>query len=85
MSMATTNTPRGSHSQLLSREQVVQTARTDAETAYRELSGYEVSIVLEPDGWHVDYKLRDPLAAGGGPHYVIDPRSGAILRKRYEQ
>ena len=34
---------------------------------------------------HVDYELTDPLAAGGGPHYVIDPDTGTILARRYEQ
>jgi hypothetical protein len=40
---------------------------------------------LEPDGWHVDYELKAPALQGGGPHYVIDPVSGGILAKRYEQ
>jgi hypothetical protein len=29
--------------------------------------------------------LRDPNLQGGGPHYVIDAETGAILSKRYEQ
>ena len=45
----------------------------------------EVIKMLEDDGWHVDYDLTEPLVAGGGPHYVIDPTNGAIVRKRYEQ
>ncbi len=40
---------------------------------------------LESDGWHVDYNLKDPRLKGGGPHYVIDAASGAILSKRYAQ
>ena len=34
---------------------------------------------------HVDYDLKPPTLKGGGPHYVIDETSGAILKKRYEQ
>ena len=37
------------------------------------------------DGWHVDYELKTPLLNGGGPHYIIDPVSGQITWKKYEQ
>jgi hypothetical protein len=60
-------------------------ARSDAEKVYRDLSGYRIIIVLEPDGWHVDYALKDPRSKGGRPHYVISSMSGEILFKRYEQ
>jgi hypothetical protein len=53
--------------------------------AYRDLSAYRIQLVLEDDGWHVDYELKDPNLKGGGPHYLIDARTGAILSKRYEQ
>jgi hypothetical protein len=53
--------------------------------AYRNLSPYRVSLVLEGDGWHVDYELKDPRHKGGGPHYVIDAFTGAIVSKRCEQ
>lgn len=66
-------------------DQAMSIARVDAEQAYRSLLAYRVSVTLEPDGWHIDYELRDPLVHGGGPHYVIDPMSGEILSKRYEQ
>jgi hypothetical protein len=66
-------------------EQALAIARRDGEAAYRDLSFFRVTLTLEPDGWHVDYELKDPLVSGGGPHYVIDPTSGAIVEKRYEQ
>ena len=47
--------------------------------------GYRATISLEPDGWHVDYELKDPDVQGGGPHYVIDPGDGSILTRQYEQ
>jgi hypothetical protein len=66
-------------------DRALAVARLDAEKAYRNLLAFRISITLEPDGWHVDYDLRDPMGAGGGPHYVIDPVSGEMLSKRYEQ
>ncbi len=69
----------------ISCDQALRIARTDAETAYRDLSMYRISISLEEQGWLVDYELKDPNLQGGGPHYVIDAESGEILSKRYEQ
>jgi hypothetical protein len=69
----------------VSSDQALRAAREDAETVYRDLDRYWIRVVLEADGWHVDYELRDPRARGGGPHYVIDAANGHILSKRYEQ
>ena len=69
----------------LASDEVLKVARLDAERAYRDLSPYRIEIALEADGWHVDYQLKDPFVNGGGPHYVIDPNTGTILNKRYEQ
>ncbi len=60
-------------------------AQADAVKAYRDLSAYRIHLVLEADGWHVDYELKDPRLKGGGPHYVIDVVTGIIVSKRYEQ
>jgi hypothetical protein len=57
----------------------------DAEQAYRDLAPYRITLVLERDGWHVDFELKDLSMNGGGPHYVIEPSTGKILSKRYEQ
>jgi hypothetical protein len=69
----------------LSSDEALKIARLDAERAYRDLTPYRISIAMEPDGWHVDYLLKDPQLNGGGPHYVIDPFAGIIISKRYEQ
>lgn len=69
----------------LAGDQVVAIAQADALRAYRDLFPYRIQLVLETDGWHVDYELKDPRWKGGGPHYVIDAQSGAILSNRYEQ
>ncbi len=60
-------------------------AQADASRVYRDLAAYRIHLVLEDDGWHVDYELKDPTLKGGGPHYIIDARTGVIVAKRYEQ
>jgi hypothetical protein len=69
----------------LSADQAPSIAQADASRAHRDLSGYRIQLVLEDDGWHVDYERKDPNLKGGGPHYLIDARTGAIPTKRYEQ
>jgi hypothetical protein len=69
----------------LTSDEALKIARLDAEQAYRDLSPYRVSVALEPDGWHVDYELKDPQVQGGGPHYVIDSGTGRIVTRLYEQ
>lgn len=70
---------------ILAADQILTFAQSDAVRAYGDLSDYSVRLSLEDDGWHVDYDLRNPRMKGGGPHYVLDPNTGAILSKRYEQ
>ena len=65
--------------------EVLRIAHQDAQAVYRDLSEFKITLTPCPDGWHVDYDLTDPLSAGGGPHYVIHPDTGAILARRYEQ
>lgn len=66
-------------------DRALSIAQTDALTAYRDLTPYRIQLVLETDGWHVDFELKDPRLKGGGPHYVIDAHTGQITKKRYEQ
>jgi len=70
---------------ILGGDQVLAIAHADAVRAYGDLSAYRIQVVLEDDGWHVDYDLKDPRLKGGGPHYVIHAVTGAIVSKRYEQ
>jgi len=65
-------------------DEALHTARLDAENVYGDLDGYRISVVLEADGWQIDYELKDPNLDGGGPHYVINSSTGAIIFKRYE-
>ena len=69
---------------MISRERALAIASADAITAYRDLSPYTTTAAQQSDGWHVDYELPTGIQ-GGGPHYIIDARTGAIVHKRYEQ
>jgi hypothetical protein len=69
----------------LSVAEVLRIAHEDAQAVYHDLSGFKITLTPCPDGWHVDFDLTDHLSAGGGPHYVIEPTSGDILARRYEQ
>ncbi len=76
---------RPSGAAILGGDQVLTIAQSDAMRVYRDLAPFRIQLVLEDDGWHVDYELKHPMLKGGGPHYVIDAHTGAILAKRYEQ
>jgi len=76
---------KGSGAIGLAGDQILAIAQADASRVYRDLSTYRIQLMLENDGWHVDYDLKDPRLKGGGPHYVIDAQTGAITSKRYEQ
>ena len=69
----------------LAGDQVLAIAQADAARVYRDLSLYRIQLVLEDDGWHVDYELKSATLKGGGPHYVIDAQTGAVISKRYGQ
>lgn len=66
-------------------DQALTIAQMDASKAYRDLSNYRFQLILEADGWDVDYELKDARLKGGGPHYIIDAQTGDILAERYEQ
>lgn len=83
--MAEATTTRNPQSPAIAADQVLTIAQADAVKVYRNLSSYRIRLVLEEDGWHVDYDLKDPKLKGGGPHYVIDRFTGAIVSKKYEQ
>lgn len=70
---------------VISGDEALAIAQADALRVYRDLSCYRIQLVLESDGWHIDYDLKNPALKGGGPHYVIDARTGAISWKRYDQ
>lgn len=70
---------------LISEKEALQIAEIDAKAAYGNLELYTVRAVLDRNTWLVDYELRDPNLNGGGPHYIIDAKTGAVLDKHYEQ
>lgn len=70
---------------MLPPDRALSVANHDAERAYRDLTPYRILIALEDDGWHIDYEMKDRERNGGGPHYIIDASTAAIVSKRYEQ
>ena len=82
--MAETTT-QGERKAPLAGDQALAIAQTDASQAYRDLSPYRICLALEHDGWHIDYELKNRKLKGGGPHYIIDATTGAIVSKRSEQ
>jgi hypothetical protein len=66
-------------------DQVLAVTQADAARAYRDLSVYAIRLVLKTDGWHVRYDLTNERLKGGGPRYLIDAVTGAILSRTYEQ
>ena len=69
----------------LAAEEALRIAQADAAKVYRDLALYRTRLALEQDGWHIDYELKAPTFKGGGPHYVVDAGTGAIIRRRYDQ
>jgi hypothetical protein len=66
-------------------DEVLRIAREDAERVYQNLTRFRITLFLESDGWHVEYRLTERFVAGGGPYYLIDPITGTILLKKYYQ
>ncbi|MBX9627263.1 MAG: hypothetical protein K2X82_25900, partial [Gemmataceae bacterium] len=55
------------------RQQAIAIAEADAVPVYgNSLNVLTLEVALHDDGWHVEYHMRRPRWAGGGPHYVID-------------
>jgi hypothetical protein len=73
------------HLSTIAGDQALTIAQADAVKVYRDLSIYRIEVMLQADGWHIDYELPAPHLKGGGPHYVIDAATGMIMSKRYEQ
>lgn len=70
----------------VTRQQAIAIAEADAVAAYGQaLNVLTLEVALHDDGWHVEYHMRRPRWAGGGPHYVIDADTGAIVSKKYHQ
>ena len=69
----------------LSRDDALRIAEADALRAYGDLSIYRVEVAETVRGWEVQYRIDRPRMAGGGPSYLIDPATGAIVWKRYCQ
>lgn len=70
---------------LISQEEALRIAAVDASSHGFDSSLYNVLSRLDADGWHVDYVFKKREMLGGGPHYIIDRKSGRITYKIYYQ
>ena len=71
----------------VSRQQAITIAEADALPMYgmEWLNKLMLRASLHDDGWHIEYHQWKPRHTGGGPHYVIDAETGAIVSKTYYQ
>lgn len=72
----------------ISQDAAVSIAREDAKSVFkqdRELEGFAFSASLRNEGWHVEMTLKEAGAKGGRAYYLIDSRSGRILKRSFEQ
>lgn len=69
----------------ISSHRALAIAEADALPVYEDLSPYRIEVRLEDDGWHIEYWIKKPRVAGGGPHYVISADTGEIVSKKYYQ
>lgn len=73
----------------VSSHRALEIAEADALPVYHDLSPYRIEVWRDEAGWHVEYYVRQTptsrFLTGGGPHYVIDAETGAIVAKKYYQ
>jgi hypothetical protein len=71
----------------ISRQQAIAIAEADALPMYgaSRLDSLMLRVVLHEDGWHVEYHQWRLRHTGGGPSYIIDATTGAIVSKHYYQ
>jgi hypothetical protein len=72
-----------SEGKIMTKDQILEIARQDAATKYRDLTIYDVTATQVGTEWHVVYALKDDRD-GGGPEYTID-QGGKIVSKKYYQ
>jgi hypothetical protein len=64
----------------LAGDRALAIAQADALSAYRDLAAYRIQLVLEADGWHVDYELKNPRHKGVGRIMSSTPPPGRSSR-----
>ncbi len=69
----------------ISAAQAVAIAEADAVLVCDDMSIYRIEVTVDAGCWSVSYRINRPRMAGGGPWYVIDAATGAILDKKYYQ
>ena len=67
---------------VITKETAILIAKGDACQDYK-LSIYDIAVDERPDAWKVVFKLIDPGVFGGGPEYLIEKKTGKILKAAY--
>lgn len=67
---------------VISKNEALLIAKSDALEAYRDLSSFSVRIELNTDVWMVDFEQSEPSKIGE-LHYLISASNGEIIKKRY--
>ncbi len=68
---------------VISKETAILIAKGDALREYNKLSDYDITVEDQPNAWRIVFKLKDPGMVGGGPDYLIDKKTGKILKAAY--
>ncbi len=68
-------------------QRAIDIATADALPMYGAdwLNKLQLTATLHDDGWRIEWHQWRPRHTGGGPHYVIDANTGAIVSKKYYQ
>jgi Zn-dependent metalloprotease len=69
----------------ISKEAALEIARRDAKKESVDLGVYEVVALEEVSAWRVVFRLNRKGLNGGGPKYLIDKATGAIVERKYTQ
>ncbi|MCA1618126.1 MAG: hypothetical protein LC795_02185 [Acidobacteria bacterium] len=68
----------------IDKKAAIRITDADAESVYSSVDRFKKTACELPAVWRIIYELGDG-ASGGGPDYVVDKRTGAILYKKYSQ
>jgi len=67
---------------VITKETATLIAKGDAVDNY-QLSDYDITVEERPESWRIVFKLKDPGLVGGGPDYLIEKKTGKILKANY--
>ena len=69
----------------IDREEAIEIAKHDADSAYGDISMYDIVIDTVGDRWKIDFVTNDSSKAIKGPHYLIAKLGGRFVMKHYDR